>query len=46
MPKRCSKRFNVHVLDSMDRTFNTHSFWSGTPPTASAPNALSLFFQL
>jgi hypothetical protein len=44
MPKRCSKRFNGPVLDSMVRTSNTRCSWCGTPPTASAPNGSSLFF--
>ena len=33
----------THSRTSMDRTSNMHSFWPGTPPTASAPNGSSLF---
>ena len=43
MPKRCSQHFNVLVLDSMGRTFNTHCFWPGMLPIVSAPNASSPF---
>ncbi len=44
MQMKYNKHFNAHVLDSMDRRFNTRCSWSGTPPIASVPNALYLFF--
>ena len=43
MPKRSSNRMDIHSRTSMDRTSNMHSFWLGTPPTASVPNGSSLF---
>src|SRR5438105_14398188 len=43
MHKRCSRHCNVPVLDSMGQRSNTCCSWSGTPPTASAPNVSSLF---
>ncbi len=39
MHKRRSRRFDALVLHSMGQKSNTRSSWSGTPPTASAPNA-------
>ena len=35
---------SVHVLAGTDLKSNTRCSWYGTPPTASAPNASSLFF--
>jgi hypothetical protein len=43
MQKKYGKHFNAHVLDSLDRKSNTRCSWSGTPPTASVPNALFPF---
>ena len=33
----------AHICAAMDRTSNTRSSWSGTLPTASAPNGSSPF---
>ncbi len=43
MRKRCNPHLSAPALAITDQKSNTHCSWSGGRPTASAPNASSLF---